>query len=200
MQALEENTIWVYCNHKSSPETTVFDTYLEEYRSRNSTPNSLIHKPDIKKELEKAIEEILRLEKEIALVKQIKNFELRKNLLKVIQIDQKSNKKIVKQAITMAFTDSELNETKVKMIAEIEKSPMSRFILVVNGFGKRNPPVAVYAGEECEMQKIFGSEKFPDFICEESLRFTLKYEVATGKFKVLKTKAFVDGADAVILR
>ena len=83
MQRKDEKQLWMHYDHQYSPETTIFDTYLEEHKSRSSTPNTIIHKSpiDLKSELLNTIETLQSVNNEEALMKQAEKYELRKNLL-----------------------------------------------------------------------------------------------------------------------
>ena len=202
MQENEEKTIWAYCKYPYSSETTVFDTYLEEQKSRNSTPNTVIQKSPTNSlaDLHSTMDTLQVFNNEISLVKEIQKYQIRKNLLKSIRQNETSNRNIILHAVAHAFEKTDNQILKKSMIREIEQSSHSRFVLIVSGLGQNSPPLAVYSVDDSMGTKIFGPKELPVVISDDFLRFTLKYDYGSNKFKILKKKSLSDEIDAVILR
>ena len=202
MQENKEKTNWTYCKYPYSSETTVFDTYLEEHKSRSSTPKQTIQQSstNLLAEIHSTMETLQIVNKEITLANEIQKYQTRKSLLKSIRQNETSNRNTILHAIAHIFSKNDDTTLKNAMIREIEQSTNSRFILIVSGLGHNILPLALYSVGDSMGTKILGPSDYPVVITDEFLRFILKYDYSSNKFKILKRKSLSGDIDAVILR
>ena len=201
MKEHEDKSFWAY-NRQYSPETTVFDTYLEEQKSRSSTPNTIVRKSpvDIKLELLSKMESLQGEFSEHSFVQQMKKLEFRKTLLKVLNKTDKNNRSLIKQIIRTIPSNNDNENLRQNLLKTIDSSKHEKFILIFNSLGQHRLPIGVYFYERNETVKLFGPNNLPDVLLDSFIRFTLKFDLMSNKFKVLKTKTFNDNIDAAILR
>jgi hypothetical protein len=201
MNENQSKSPWSYCS-QYSPETTVFDTYLEERKSQNSTPNTIVHRSpsDLKSEMFFTMKNLEETYQELKIIQQFQKFEFRKNLLKVINKDQLSNKSIIKQVIRTTLTGPKSETLRKKLLTVVENSYSFRFFLVFNELGQNHLPIAVYRVSSLSAVRLFGPESLPENLSETDIRFSLKFDSSTNKFKVIKSKSFNEELDAIILR
>ena len=201
---MNENHIkrsWNYCN-QYSPETTLFDTYLEERKSQNSTPNTIVHRSpaDLKSELSFAMKNLQEADWERKSMMQFERLEFRKNLLKVINKDLVSNKEIIKQVIRNSLLGSKGEQLKKNLLVAVENSNAEKLFLIFNELGPNHTPIALYKLNGQSAQKLYGPDTLPQGLNESDIRFSLKFDSISSKFKVIKSKNFSDDLDAIILR
>lgn len=193
-------TPWTFCS-QYSPETTIFDTYLEERKSQTSSPNTIIHRsPDLKSELFHTMKSLQEEISELKSIKQFQKYEFRKNLLKLLNKEQVSNKNVIKQVIRTILVSGKHDILRKKLLNAIDGSDREKFFLVFNELGQNHPPTALYEYNETGAHKLFGPDLLDDVLTDDSIRFSLKYDSLYNKFKVVKSKSLNDDIDAIILR
>lgn len=189
-------------NIKFFPESTIFDIHNEEHKSQPSSPNTIVHKSpiDIQSELHHTMQLLQDSKTEKKTIQDFQKLEMRKNLLKIINKEQGSNKLILKQVLRKFMSDNKNESLKKLILQALENSKGKQFFLVFNELGQNNPPVGLYELNINVAQKLVGSEYLPENLTDLSIRFSLKFDQVFNKFKVIKSKSFRDEFDAIILR